>query len=251
MRGVQVAAFLAALVMTAGWSQAAVLNSLSGWSEENPGWSGMLAGSYGASGGNSPNTSFEGSGRVQWLGSTNVVRFLASGNRKTTDGVETKRSAVAHLRHNYLLTDMWATLVFAQIQKNPFQRLDSRILFGLGGRWRGEIKESTRIYLGASHMFEQESILDEPGHEKAQRLSTFVGVVSELSEIVNLDLLLFYQPRWSNFADWRMSFEATLEVELTEKLLLFTGYRLEYNAMPPEGVEKNDWDTKTGFAFKF
>jgi len=242
---------LAVLMMSATGARAAIVNSLRGWSEEEQGWSGALAGSYGASGGNSPQSTFEGSGRVQLRSKANVWRLIGSGKRTTVHGVETAKSTLGHLRHNYLLNDRWATLVFLQHQKNPFQRLDSRYLIGLGGRWLAVKGESTLIYLGAAHMFEQERIQDEEGHTKAQRFSGFVSLETRLSEDVVVDFLVFYQPRWSDFKDWRMFGEVALEVELTGSLSLFTGYKLEHNSMPPEGVEQTDWDTKTGIAFKF
>ncbi|MEN8008052.1 MAG: DUF481 domain-containing protein [Candidatus Krumholzibacteriota bacterium] len=244
-----VAAGLAAV--PAGGARAAIVNSLRGWSEDEQGWSGALAGSYGASGGNSPQSTFEGSGRVQLRSQANVWRLIGSGKRTTVHGVETKKSTLGHLRHNYLLSDRWATLAFLQVQRNPFQRLDSRFLAGLGGRWRAVKGESTLIYLGAAHMFEQERIRDEEGHTEAQRFSGFVSLEARLSEDVVVDFLAFYQPRWSDFNDWRMYGEVSLEVELTGSLSLFTGYKLEHNSRPPAEVEQSDWDTKTGLLFKF
>jgi putative salt-induced outer membrane protein YdiY len=245
------AAVAAILVISASGARAAIVNSLRGWAEEEQGWSGALAGSYGASGGNSPQSTFEGSGRVQLRSQANVWRLIGTGKRTTVRGVETARATLGHLRHNYLLNDRWATLAFLQHQRNPFQRLDSRFLIGLGGRWRAVKGESTQIYLGAAHMFEQERIQDEEGHIKAQRFSGFVSMEARLSEDVVVDFLAFFQPRWSDFKDWRLYGEVSLEVELTGSLSLFTGYKLEHNSRPPEGVDQSDWDTKTGLLFKF
>ena len=239
------------MMITAAAADAAIVNSLRGWSEKEQGWSGGIAGSYGASGGNSPQSTFEGSGRLQLRARDNVWRLLALGKRTTVQDVETANAVLGHFRHNYLLSERWATLAFLQYQRNPFQRLESRFLLGLGGRWLAAENEKTRFYLGAAQMWEQEEIQDQDGEEKAQRLSTFVSAESKLIDDVGLDFLVFYQPRWSDFKDWRMFAEIELTVELTGSLSLFTGYRWQHDATPPEGVEKTDWDTKTGFAFKF
>lgn len=245
---------VAAVVVTFGaaaGAHAAIVNSLRGWSEEEQGWSGAVAGSYGASGGNSPQSTFEGSGRVQLRSRDHVWRLIGSGKRTTVHGVETAKSTLGHLRHNYLLSDRWATLVFLQSQRNPFQRLDSRFLIGLGGRWLAAQSESTNFYLGAAQMWEQDSIEGEDGHTKTQRFSGFASLETRLSDDVVIDFLVFYQPSWSDFKDLRTYGEVELEVELTGSLSLFTGYKVEHNSQPPEGVKQTDWDTKTGLQFKF
>ena len=188
---------------------------------------------------------------MQLRSASNVWRLLARGNRTTTKGVETARSTLGHFRHNYLLSDRWATIAFVQHQRNPFQRLDSRYLLGFGGRWLSVKGESTRLYLGATQMFEQERIQDESGHTKDERLSTYISFVSELRDGVALDFLVFYQPLWKDFADWRVHGEIKLTILLTGSLSLFTGYNLEHDTRPPEGVVETDWNTKTGFAFSF
>ena len=63
-----------------------------------------------------------------------------------------------------------------------------------------------------AQMWEQEEIQDQDGVEKAQRLSTFVSAESKLVDKVGLDFLVFYQPRWSDFRDWRMYAEIELTV---------------------------------------
>jgi putative salt-induced outer membrane protein YdiY len=245
------AVVVALLLIPSLGARAAIVNSLRGFSEDEPGWSGSIAGSYGASGGNTRESTFAGDGRLQLRTTANIWRLIARGKRTTTRGIETARSTLGHLRHNYLLSERWATIAFLQHQRNPFQRLDSRYLLGFGGRWLAVKGNATRIHLGAAHMFEQESIQDEPGHVKDQRLSTYISLVTELREGVAVDFLVFYQPLWKDFADWRVHGEIKLTVDLTGSLALFTGYNLEHDTRPPDGVVETDWDTKTGFTFSF
>ena len=232
-------------------ADAAFLNSLRGFDNTKEGWSGSVDGSYGASGGNSEETIFAGAARAQLKGDRNTWRMIASGNRTTTRGVETAKSGMGHLRHNYRLSDQWATLAFLQAQQNPFQRLDSRYLVGLGARYHLIEKRGVLWSLGAAQMWESERIRDEEGHTNVQRLSAFTSVETELREGIVLDALLFYQPRWADFSDWRVFGQIELDIELTGVLSLFTGYQVQHNARPPEGVEQTDWTTTTGFRAKF
>ncbi len=248
---ISVALALAVLVIPVTGARAAIVNSLRGFDRDEPGWSGSVDGSYGASGGNTQESTFMGSARLQWKGASHIGRLIGSGKRTTNNGTETARSTLAHLRHNYLLSNRWATVMFLQLQENPFQRLDSRFLAGLGGRWQAVKGKSTLIYLGATYMFEKEQIQDEEGFEKAQRLSSFASLELELRDGVFVDLLGFYQPKFDDIADWRAYGEIRLEVELIGSLSLFTGYNLQYDSKPPIGVKETDWTTKTGFLMKF
>jgi putative salt-induced outer membrane protein YdiY len=246
-----IALVLTMLVIPAVGARAAIVNSLRGFDRDEPGWSGSVDGSYGASGGNTDQSTFMGSARLQWKGTLHIGRLIGTGKRTTNDGIETARATLAHLRHNYLLSERWATVAFLQLQENPFQRLDERFLAGLGGRWRAVKGKTTLIYLGATYMFEKERIQGEDGFDTANRLSSFASLELELRAGLFIDFLVFYQPRLDDFADWRAYGEIRLEVELVGSLSLFTGYNLQYDSKPPAGVEETDWNTKTGFLVKF
>jgi len=232
-------------------ANSAIVNSLRGFDRDEPGWSGSIAGSYGASGGNTDQSTFAGNGRLQWRGDRNTWKLIAAGKRTTSGGVETANSVLGHLRHNYDLSERWATLAFLQSLQNPFQRLDYRRLVGLGLRWYGVKNEGTIWSFGAAQMFEWEQIQDEEGEREASRLSTFTSFETEIRDGVVLDALLFYQPRWSDFSDFRVFGLIQLDIELNHTLSLFTGYQIEHNERPPAGVEQTDWTTKTGFRANF
>jgi hypothetical protein len=244
------AVFLAAFLAAAP-AQAAIINSLRGFDRDERGWSGSLTGSYGAAGGNTRESTFAGSGQVQWNDLTQTAKLIAAAKRTTSRGEETARAILGHLRHNYRLGPRWATVTFLQAQQNPFQRLDSRYLAGLGARY--DLVDSDRVLwsLGGTHMWESQRIQDETGHRDAQRLSAFTSLEAKLGEGVVLDFLTFYQPKWSDFGDWRLFGQVLLEVELNGTLSLFTGYQIEHNERPPAGVEMTDWETTTGFKAAF
>ena len=105
-----------AFLATALPADAAIINSLRGFDRDEPGYSGSIAGSYGAAGGNTEQSTFEGSGRIQWQGRVHTLKLIASGRRTTSRGEETAKSVLGHLRHNYDLSDRWATLAFFQAQ---------------------------------------------------------------------------------------------------------------------------------------
>jgi putative salt-induced outer membrane protein YdiY len=115
--------------------QATIINTLRGFSDTEAGWSGGMAASYGASGGNTEETHLRASAQLQYRSGDEIFRLLGSGKRSSSAGQETARAVMGHLRHNHRLSDRWSSLSFLQVQENPFQQLKSRTLLGLGGRW--------------------------------------------------------------------------------------------------------------------
>ncbi len=240
-----------AMLLTGPAARGAILNSLRGFSDAQEGWSGGLSGSYSASGGNTEETSFKAAASVQWQSGAEQFRLLGNGKRTSTAGTETARALTGHLRHNHRFNDHLSSLSFVQVQENPFQQLKSRTLVGVGGRWDILNRDGSELALGAAHMWEGERLEGGDGRVDQQRLSAFFSVVWPLREGLELDSLAFYQPAWSDFQDWRLFWQTSLDVELTGTLSLFTGLQVEHDSRPAAGVEKTDWETSTGFSLGF
>jgi putative salt-induced outer membrane protein YdiY len=228
-----------------------ILNTLDALGEGRPGWSGGLDAGFSASGGNTEVVSLRAGGRLLRRTEDDVWRLQGSAERSETGGVESARAVVGHLRQNHHLGGPLYSIAFAQVQHNPFQRLRSRWLFGAGGRWDLSTDARGAVSVGATHMVERERIRDEQGATTDQRLSAFLRLGRSLREGVTLDLVGFYQPLWSDFADARAMGIATLRVELTGSLSLQVGGNLDYDARPPAGVGKTDWQTTTGLGVRF
>lgn len=246
-------ALAAALVLTLAplSARAAIVNTLRGFDADKPGWSGSLSGSYGASGGNTEVTKLEAAAQLQWRSMTERVRLMGSAKRASTQGDEIARAVTGHLRHNHHLGGRWSTLEFLQVQENPFQRLKSRALAGVGAQCDVMQGSSATVTAGASHMFERQRLDDVEGYTDAQRLSSFVSLLARVRPGVRLDGVAFYQPRWSEFADWRGFGKLDLNVALSSALTLFTGVQVEHNARPAAGVKETDWETTTGVKVGF
>jgi Protein of unknown function, DUF481 len=232
-------------------TEAAIVNSLSGFDENELGWSGALGGSFGAKGGNTEQTSLATDAKLQWRGGRESWRLIGAAKRTSSGGIETARVLLGHLRHNRSLSDHWSTLSFLQAQENPFQRLESRLLAGAGVRWDAWKDPQKRLAAGAAHMWEREKIDDTPTAHYRHRLSLFVTTGLKIGDGVLFEGLAFFQPRWSEPEDWRLMLNAGLDVKVARNVSLFTNLEMEGDSRPPTGVEKIDWENRTGFRLKF
>jgi putative salt-induced outer membrane protein YdiY len=228
-----------------------ILNTLGGYNDREPGWSGGVDVLFSAEGGNSESIELESGFRAQWRGARDRVRMQSSVSYEETAGVETEREVVAHVRHNRDLSDDWATVTFGQIQHNPFQRLQRRWLIGAGLRYDLYDDERGSVRIGVTPMLEIEKLQDGGDAESRGRLSTFVHVGRQLREDVRLDLTGFWQPTFRSLADARATGNATLAIDVIGSVDLKVGVEVEYDAKPPEGVENTDWETMLGLGLTF
>jgi putative salt-induced outer membrane protein YdiY len=220
-----------------------ILNTLQGLDDHEPGWSGSVSGLYSASGGNTERLILAASGRVQWRGERNRWQFRSAFGYEESGGNRTANNATTHLRHNYDITDVFATVAFVQVQENEFQRIESRWLAGLGMRADVLDNDRTTFIVGATPMYELQRIEDVAGRSEHWRLSTFIIAERRLNDTFRTDFSGFYQPRFSDTADYRTVLTLTFVAEITDRLDMKLGATTETNSRPAAGVEKTDWTT--------
>jgi putative salt-induced outer membrane protein YdiY len=247
--GVVLAAVL--LVTQATTAGAQILNTLRGFKENEPGWSGIVDASFSATGGNTEVLSLNGSGQVQYREARERFRLMASGTRKTSRGAAIEEASAAHLRHNHAFNPWLSSVAFIQHQRNPFQRLETRLLFGLGARFDLLRATPWRLAVGATPMLEIERIKSRPGTDDDLRLSTFVVLDARLNDTVTLQVTSFVQPRFSDFGDLRSMATGGVRVKLGGGFSLTTASNVEIDTRPPAGVKKTDWEVTTGLGVSF
>ena len=231
---------------------AQIINTLRVWDEDEPGWSGELAGSIALAQGNTEYFEFNVSAAAQYLNNGHRLGGLASASRRTASGIEVSQATLLHLRYNYRFTRVVHSLVFLQAQRNPFQRLDGRFLVGLGARFDVLQAEAWEASVGAAYMRERENLTDDDtGSTGYDRADFFISVLGRLSDHVLVDLYGFYLPLITDFANARASVGSNLDVTLVGELTLVTGFRYAHNSQPPAGVEKDDVWLRTGLRYRF
>ena len=241
----------ACLILTASAEAGVILNTLDGFENREPGWSGQVEGLFSGAGGNTERVLFSAGGQVQRRGEVDTWRLQATASYEESDNAVTARDMVVHLRQNHDLGPDWASILFAQVQYNPFQRLESRWLLGIGARrdlYRGE---NGHISAGVTPMLEIERIEGAEAHTSRGRLSVFLILVQNLGEHARMDMHGFWQPLMNDFDAWRTTANVALVVEVTGWLDFKTGVAVEDDARPPAGVKRTDWSTYAGLTWGF
>ena len=229
-------------------AEAQILNTLRGWSEPDSGWSLGVQATVSRTTGNSDHLSLSAGGSAQLLTGGNRFRFLVSETYMEMEGERTAEDFKVHLRHNYRITDLLHTLLFAQNQYNPFRRLRRRTL--LGGGLRADVLQETALSgaLGASAMLESERPSDDPSGEDSTcvRGSFFLSLVWKPAAGSVIDLSGFYQPKLSELHNRLMTAALNLEASLFGDLSLLTSLELDYDSDPAPGVKTTDTFLSSG-----
>lgn len=135
---------------------------------------------------------------------------------------------------------------FLQHQFNEFQRLDTRVLLGGGGRFALRREKTLQAFLGSGLMWEFER-LDLPEVQQDERDERTVRWTNYLTlryaapdRPVRMAATFYAQPSLEAFSDVRLLFEGELEVELSRRLSLGLAASVSHDSEPPPGVEETD-----------
>lgn len=253
-RGIAAAALIAiALFADARPAHGQIVNTLRGWEEPEPGWSGDLEGRFAFASGNSEYLELSAGGAAQVLAGRHRLRLLASETLRRAEGEEIAEDFLVHLRHNFELVSRLHTLLFIQNQFNPFRRLERRTLFGVGGRWDFVRADALDAALGAAYMLELEELTDDPsgGTQTEHRASYFLSVIGRVTGALRVDVSAFYQPLLADFGDSRAFASASARADVAGGLDLLFALHLLHDSNPPEGVEKTDVTLSSGIVLEF
>lgn len=263
INGIRPVALLIAIAIAAAFanpSKAQIVNTLRGFDDEDPGWSGELTASIASAEGNTRYFEFTLDGRIQFQTERHRVRVLGLNTRRTALDVEIAEARVGHVRHNFRIWHRVASIAFIQGQYNPFIRIQSRFLVGGGARvevFRGNIWRSA---VGAAYMYEKEELTvsleqgaDTQPNQAAgrHRLSFFLTFYRVKKEGFEIDLWGFYQPLVEDFEDARATGAASARTNIIGELYFFFNYMVNYDSMPPPGVEDLDYTIRSGLGWKF
>ena len=202
--------------------------------------------------GNSEKVTGEASGRLLRRGGDHTTMFVASYAYGKSRGLRDTNRSFAHLRHRYALDATWAVEAFGQAQQNEFALLKLRTLLGGGLRWSQQ-KDGFSLAVGLGSFYEREE-LKPAANEPVTSLwrgNSYLSLYYALNERIRLQNTLYYQPAWSDVADFRLLDEAALNISLTDTLDLKLVIEIANDSRPPVGIKDSDISYNTGLEYRF
>jgi len=224
--------------------------------EENPeGFSGSLYGSLEKKRGSTDKDELALGGRIQYDTKETVTWLQGEIEKDESRGQKTDDNSFIHLRHiHQLYSPEWALEAYVQEKQDAFKDLDSRFVYGAGGRYRIiNSKELGKLFLGLSLMDERIDYTDEAvnPNEHNYRLGSYFSYKARLHRNIELSSILYYQPVINHASDYRLSSQLEFTIHLTKVIDLSYLFQFDYDAQPAVGIPNNDTRQRLSFIYRF
>jgi putative salt-induced outer membrane protein YdiY len=187
-----------------------------------------------------------------------ILRLVGGFNYLNNSGSVITNSVYSQLRYNHVFTEDLQSFTFYQVQKNEILLVRRRELLGAGLRIALVRADSSLIKLdaGIGGMYENE-LLNSPVLDnmdmKAEnyfRMTDFLSCRYRYKNVRIIDVL-YYQPLFSDFTDFRLYNDLTFQFAIVKHLSFETDVIYRYDSRPPGDLKRWDFGLKNSIAFNF
>ena len=172
--------------------------------------------------------------------------------RNSTSGVSvtTAEAIRGGARYDRNINDRLFGFALTDLERDKFQQLDLRLVFGGGLGYHARKTERMRLDLFAGGSYNREKFSTGLTRNSAEAL---VGeeLSYKLSESTTLAQRAVLSPNLSEFGEYRFAFDLTGVTRLTRQLGLQVTVSDRYQSNPQPGIKKNDLLLTTGIRVTF
>lgn len=183
------------------------------------------------------------------------IRAFGGVNYGRVNGTENTDNSMLHLRY---IRAAFANGVrfegFTQTENDDFANLSRRDLIGGGfSRFFNSPDDTRRLLAMIGVMREEERhLIDSTQDREVTRITASLQTRWQLPRDNKLYFIAYLQPNIDAMDDdRRITAELSLDVPLSARLSLTTGYKYRYNDMPFSNVPREQTKLSTGFKFSF
>ena len=180
------------------------------------------------------------------------ILFLGSYNIGKQSNKYFKNELFTHLRLNvYPISkkEPYSGEAFYQAQKDNFELLQIRQLFGCGARFETSRKKPFRLAFGFGMMADHEKIIN-VAHNVVVRSTNYFSLMYKTQKI-NTFGVIYLQPRIVKSSDFRVLSEVTNEIKINKIVSFNITFNYRYDSDTPEGVIKNELKSMGSLKYDF
>ena len=213
---------------------------------DKTGWSGFTEFIFNYNQSTKTDWEFSNISYLQWDKDVWSILFLNEINLDRAGGVDFANDGFQHLRISHHLNTKYTLESFLQNQYDPVRKIENRKLVGSGIR----IKFPKIWVVGISSFYEYEQLSNNLVN-KDFRLNIYTQLSVNFLEHVQFSNIMYFQPKFTNFSDWRFSSEATISISLSSKLFFRNSFIVGYDSCPAFEVPNTICQIKNSVRYKF
>ena len=208
------------------------------------------------SSGNQNSTKTSLNGQYNWIKNKTIHLAIVGYQYGENNNTRNINKSFFHYRYIHQMNETLDLEVFGQLEKNEFTRLSYRGLVGSGVRYAIAKTNEHRGFLGLGGFYSSEKTevtvgLTDDGVENFVRANFYFLSKYQISSTLNFSNVIYYQPRLSDFSDYRALLESKLDFKIVKNLSLRLSLDVEHDSQPSQTIESTDVSYMTGLAFKF
>ena len=190
---------------------------------------------------------------IQYAKEKNLMLFVSNLNFQQLESSKFVNRGVQHLRYNYKFQPKLAWEIFVQGQYDAVSNIDFRGLVGTGPRFKVGSSERFKFYLGSLMMYEYEKSEETFGTNinRDLRGSAYFSFGLYPQDQISVVSTTYYQPKFSAFADYRISSETSVAFKVYKNLGFSSSFTLLFDAFPPTGIPKTQYEWTNGLVYTF
>ena len=208
------------------------------------------------SSGNQNSTKTSLNGQYNWIKDKAIHLAIVGYQYGENNNIRNVNKAFFHYRYIHQMNETLDLEVFGQLEKNEFTRLSYRGLVGSGVRYSIAKTDKHRGYLGLGGFYSTEKTevttgSTDDGVENFARANLYFLSKYQFTSTLNISNAIYYQPRLSDFSDYRGLLESKLDFKIAKNLSLRLSLDVEHDSQPSQTIKSTDVSYMTGLAFKF
>ena len=139
---------------------------------------------------------------------------------------------------------------FIQHQYDKAQKIQYRVLSGVGARWQLVKNDSLQFAMGFSTMNEYENPVDADPFVQI-RLNHYLSFAFQVNKNISLSTTNYYQPLLTTWSDYRMSSQTALKLVLNKQFEFKIAGNVTYDSRPAESVPLLNYHVVNGVSYIF
>ncbi|MBK6525394.1 MAG: DUF481 domain-containing protein [Crocinitomicaceae bacterium] len=190
--------------------------------------------------------------RIGYKKKKHQILLLTDHSLIRTNSLSIVNLGFEHVRYNYTFKDSGIVILelFEQAQFNKIQKINLRLLGGVGLRLHLLDQQHYQLNIGTGFMAEYEELIDY-GISNDILSNNYISFDGQFSEHIGMNVITYFQPKLIDFGNYRLSNETQIRFIINKHLTYRIIYSLSHDSRDIPDVRKTNYTFRNALSFTF